>query len=35
MTSVSRECGREISVREVADRVESQFRAHDELVLGV
>jgi lipoyl(octanoyl) transferase len=35
MTSVSRECGREISVREVADRVESHFRIHDDVALGV
>jgi lipoyl(octanoyl) transferase len=32
MTSVSRECGREISVREVAERIEPHFHAHDHLV---
>lgn len=29
MTSLSRECGRELSVREVADRVGTLFQAHD------
>ncbi len=29
MTSVSRECGREVSVREVADRVGPHFEAFD------
>ncbi|EDY17984.1 lipoate-protein ligase B [Chthoniobacter flavus Ellin428] len=32
MTSVSRECGREVSVREVAERIEPHFQAHDQLV---
>jgi lipoyl(octanoyl) transferase len=35
MTSVSRECGREIPVREVADRLGPLFRAHDEAAVGV
>jgi lipoyl(octanoyl) transferase len=29
MTSVSRECGRDVSVREVADRIEPHFRVQD------
>jgi lipoyl(octanoyl) transferase len=32
MTSVSRECGREVSVREVAERLEPHFLANDHLV---
>jgi lipoyl(octanoyl) transferase len=34
MTSLSRECGREIAVREVADRVAPHFRAHDAVALA-
>jgi lipoyl(octanoyl) transferase len=33
MTSLSRECGREVSVREVAERFEPHFRAHDSAAL--
>jgi len=35
MTSVARECGREISVREVAERVGPHFRARDDIALAV
>ena len=35
MTSLSRECGREIDVREVADRVGPLFLAHDEAAHAV
>jgi lipoyl(octanoyl) transferase len=35
MTSVSRECGREVSVREVADRVAPHFEAFDREALAV
>ena len=35
MTSVSRECGREVSVREVADRVGPHFEAFDREALVV
>jgi len=35
MTSLSRECGRELGVREVADRVGVHFRAHDRVALAV
>lgn len=35
MTSVSRECGRELSVQEVAGRVGPHFQAHDLATLSV
>ncbi len=35
MTSVSRECGREVSVKEVAERVLPHFQAHDLTTLAV
>jgi lipoyl(octanoyl) transferase len=35
MTSLSRECGREITVREVADRLGPLFQAHDHAALAV
>ncbi|MEP6668685.1 MAG: lipoyl(octanoyl) transferase LipB [Chthoniobacter sp.] len=35
MTSLSRECGRELTVREVADRVGGHFQAHDSVALAV
>lgn len=35
MTSVSRQCGREVDVREVAGRIEPHFRAYDSAALAV